>query len=127
MNDSNETPLQEAVSLITILAILASVGCYLGTLQNAPGLTPAVLWVASQVYGWLPGSNALRGPQIPIMVGSATFGVGVFVCGIPFAGMLAVGLAKAQLQSVERHTVRLKKNRTRLQRKERARDDFIVH
>jgi hypothetical protein len=42
------------------------------------------------------------------------------------AGVLANALARAQLQSVERHTVRLKRNRARLQRKSRSRDDFIV-
>jgi hypothetical protein len=126
MNDGNQTPVQEAVSLITILAILVSVGCYAGAAHNVPGLTPGVLWIAERVYGWLPALSALRGAQIPILLGSAMFGLGLFVCAIPFAGLLAGALAKAQLQSFERHTVRLKRNRVRLQRKSRSRDDFIV-
>jgi hypothetical protein len=126
MNDGNQTPVQEAVSLITILSILASVSCYAGAARNVPGLTPGVLWIAERVYGWLPALSALRGAQIPIVLGSLTFGLAVFACTISFAGFLAGVLAKAQLQSVERDTVRLKRNRARLQRKSRSRDNFIV-
>src|SRR5262245_54155873 len=119
MSDSNQTPIQEAVSLITILAILSGVGCYAGAVQDAPGLAPGVLWAASLVYAWLPALSILRGVQVPVLVGSAMIGATVFVCGIPFAGLLAVWLSKAQLQSVERHTARLKRNRASLQRKNR--------
>jgi hypothetical protein len=121
MSDPNQTPVQEAVSLITILAILAAVGCYAGAIQDAPGLAPAVLWVADLVYVWLPALSLLRGAQVPVLVGSAVIGIAVFVCGIPFAALLAGALAKAQLQNIERHTLRLKRNRARLQRKARSR------
>jgi hypothetical protein len=127
MNDSNQTPVQEAVSSITILAILAAVGCYAGVAQNLPGLTPCVLCIAGLAYAWLPALSLLRGAQVPLLVGSAMIGAIVFVCAIPFAGLLAAWLAKAQLQNVERDTIRLKKNRASLQRKNRSSDDFIVH
>ena len=127
MSDPNQTPVQEAVSLITILAILAAVGCYAASVQNAPGLAPAVLWVAGLVYTWLPALSLLRGGQVPILAGSALIGAALFVCAIPFAGLLAAWLSKAQLQNVERHTARLKRNRASLQRKDRSRDDFIAH
>jgi len=71
--------------------------------------------------------GALHGAQIPLLVGSGTVGLAVFLFGIPLAPLLAAGLARAQLQNVERSTVRLKKNRASLQKKERSRDDFIVH
>jgi hypothetical protein len=126
MNDGNQTPLQEAVSLITIVAILAAVGCYAGAAQNVPGLTPGVFWIASLVYAWLPVLSVLQTPQMPILIGSAAVGLALFVCTIPFASLLAGALGKAQLQNVERHMIRLKKNRAKLQRKARARDNFIV-
>jgi hypothetical protein len=64
---------------------------------------------------------------VPILAGSAVIGAALFVCAIPFAGLLAAWLSKAQLQNVERHTARLKRNRASLQRKDRSRDDFIAH
>ena len=127
MSDANQTPLQEAISIITIGAILVAVGCYAGAIQNVPGLAPGVLWIASQMYGWWPVLNALHGAQIPILVGSATVGGALFLFGIPLAPLLAARFAKAQLQNVERSTARLKKNRASLQKKERAKDDFMVH
>jgi hypothetical protein len=127
MSDPSRTPLKEATSLITIAAILVTVGCYAGAAQNVPGLAPGVLWLASLVYEWCPVLNALQGAQIPILVGSATVGLAVFLFGIPLAPLLAGRFARAELENVERSTVRLKKNRANLQKKERAKDDFIVH
>jgi hypothetical protein len=127
MNDSNQTPLKEAASLITIGAILAAVGCYAGAVQGVPGLAPGVLWIAGLVYQWWPALSALHGAQIPLLVGSATIGLAVFLFGIPLAPLLAGRFARAQLQNVERSTQRLKKNRANLQKKERAKDDFIVY
>jgi hypothetical protein len=127
MSDGNQTPLKEATSIITIGAILVAVGCYAGAVQNVPGLAPDVLWIAGLVYEWCPALNALHGAQIPLLVGSATVGLAVFLFGIPLAPLLAARFARAQLQNIERSTVRLRKNRASFQKKERAKDDFIVH
>jgi len=127
MGDPSQTPLKEATSLITIAAILVTVGCYAGAVQNLPGLAPGVLWLAGLVYEWCPALSALQGAQIPLLVGSATVGLAVFLFGIPLAPLLAGRFARAQLENVECSTVRLKKNRASLQKKERAKDDFIVH
>jgi len=127
MSDPSQTPLKEATSLITIAAILVTVGCYAGVVQNVPGLAPGVLWIAGLVYEWCPALNALHGAQIPLLVGSATVGLAVFLFGIPLAPLVAGRFARAQLENVGRSTVRLKKNRASLQKKERAKDDFIVH
>jgi len=127
MSDTSQTPLKEATSLITIAAILVTVGCYAGAVQNVPGLASGVLWLAGLVYEWCPALNALHGAQIPLLVGSATVGLAVFLFGIPLAPLVAGRFARAQLENVERSTARLKKNRASLQKKERAKDDFIVH
>jgi len=86
-----------------------------------------LFWIAGKVIEWWPTLNALHGQQIPLFVGSATIDLTVFLFGIPLAPLLAARFARAQLQNVERSTARLKRNRANLQRKERAKDDFIVH
>jgi len=108
MSDPSQTPLKEATSLITIAAILVTVGCYAGVVQNVPGLAPGVLWLAGLVYEWCPALNALHGAQIPLLVGSATVGLAVFLFGIPLAPLVAGRFARAQLENVERSTARLK-------------------
>ena len=127
MSDANQTPLKEAISLITIGAILVAVGCYVGTAQNVPGLAPGVPWIAGQAFTWWHALNGLHGAQIPLLVGSAAVGLAVFLFGIPLAPLLTGRFARAQLQNVERSTQRLKRNRENLQKKKRAKDDFIVH
>src|SRR5271166_132116 len=47
MSDPHQTPLQEAISFLTIASILVAVGCYVATLQNIPVASPALFWVAS--------------------------------------------------------------------------------
>ena len=54
-----------------------------------------MLWVAGLVYTWLPALSLLRGGQVPILAGSAVIGAALFVCAIPFAGLLAAWLSKA--------------------------------
>jgi hypothetical protein len=56
-----QTPFQEAISLITIVAILVGVGAYVAALKNVPLLSPALFWVAVQVYLFVSGTDALAG------------------------------------------------------------------
>jgi len=62
-----QTPFEEAISLITIVAILVGVGEYMAALKNVPLLSPALFWVTVQVYQLVfctdapagqPGANA---------------------------------------------------------------------
>jgi hypothetical protein len=50
MNNVQETPIQEAVSIITIAAIWIAVGAYVAALKNVPLLSPAPFWMAVQVH-----------------------------------------------------------------------------
>jgi len=50
MSDPDQTPLQEAISSLTIAAILVGVACYVAALRNIPIASPALFWVASLVY-----------------------------------------------------------------------------
>jgi hypothetical protein len=48
------TPFQEAVSIITIFAILVALGCYAAAVNNVPVLAPPLYWVAVGVYHFFP-------------------------------------------------------------------------
>ena len=55
------TPFQEADSLIIIVAILLSVGCYLATLKNVPFLSVFLFWVTAQVFHFIPAVSRFMG------------------------------------------------------------------
>jgi hypothetical protein len=124
MNDAHQTPLQEAISFLTIGAILVAVGCYLAATHNVPFASPALFWVASMVYHWFPGLHAFRAPQVAMLVSAAVVGGAVFVIGIPFAGLLATWLSSAHMASLERQTEKLRRNRIRIQKRHRDRDGY---
>lgn len=126
MSTSPETPLQEAISLVSIASILAGVACYAGAVQNVPIVSPALFHVAEVVYQWFPQLSALRGAQIPMLVASAAVGVAVFVIGLSFAGPLASLFNASQIGQIEKQTIRLKRNRARIVKSRRDRDDFDV-
>jgi len=71
MSEPHQTPLQEAISFLTIGAIIVGVACYTAARQNLPIATPALFWVASIVYHWVPGLDAIRAPQMPLLMGAA--------------------------------------------------------
>lgn len=126
MNDGQQTPIQEAMSLISIAAILVGIGCYFAALNNVPFLAYVLFGVAAEMYQLLPQLAYLRSPQIPILVASATVGGLVWLLGLPFSGLLAQWFNQSQLSSIERQTERLKKNRAKIQARRRDRDGFDV-
>jgi hypothetical protein len=124
MSDPHQTPLQEAISFLTIAAILVAVGCYVAALQDIPVASPGLFWVASMVYHWFPGLNAIRAPQMPMLVSAAAVGGAFFVVGIPLAGLLARWFSSAQMANLERQTAKLQRNRARIQKRRRDRDGY---
>ena len=124
MNDAHQTPLEEAISFITIAAILVAVGCYAAAVQNIPVASPALFWVASIVYHWFPVLNAIRAPQMPMLVSAAAIGGIFFVVALPFAGLLATWFSSAQIANLERQTAKLQRNRARIQKQSRDRDRY---
>jgi hypothetical protein len=126
MNDAHQTPLEEAISFVTIAAILVAVGCYAAAMQNIPVVSPALFWIASTVYHWFPGLNAIRAPQMPKLISAAAVGGTFFVVGIPFAGLLATWFSSAQIANLERQTAKLQRNRARIQKQRRDRDGYDV-
>jgi|SRR6267378_513403 len=126
MNNPNQTPIQEAVSLITIAALLIAVACYLAAMNNVPFLAPCLFWVATQAYHFFPALNYLRSPQVPMVVSAAAVGCSVWLVGIPFASILAAWFNQSQMAGLERQTVRLKRNRARIVKRRRDKDGFDV-
>ncbi len=126
MNDQSQSPIQEAISVITILAILVAVSCYAAAVQNVPILSSALLWIAEQAYAWQPGLNALKSPQIPILVASAVVGCVIWLIGLAFASPIASLFAQSQIAGIERQTAKLKRNRAKIIKKRRDRDSFNV-
>jgi hypothetical protein len=126
MNDAHQTPLEEAISFLTIAAILIAAGCYAAAAQNVPVASPALFWIASTVYHWLPGLSAIRAPQMPMLISAAAVGGTFFVVGIPFAGLLATWFSSAQIATLERQTIKLQRNRARIQKERRDRDSYDV-
>jgi hypothetical protein len=124
MSDPGQTPLEEAISFLTIAAILVAVGCYVAAVQNVPVASPALFWVASMVHHWIPGLNAISAPQMPMLVSAAAVGGAFFVVGIPFAGLLATWFSSAHMANLERQTAKLRRNRARIQKRRRDRDQY---
>jgi hypothetical protein len=126
MNDPNQTPIQEAVSLITIVALLIAVGCYVAAMNNVPVLSSILFWVAVQVYHFFPQLYYLRSPQIPMLVSVAAVGGAFWLVGLPFASLLAGWFNQSQIAGIERQTARLKRTRARIVKRRRDQDGFDV-
>jgi hypothetical protein len=126
MTDGNQSPLQEARSIITISAILVALVCYVCAIENAPVISPGLFWLATQIYNWLPMLSRMPGEQIPMLVSSAAVGGGLWILGMPLAGLLAAWFSAGQLGRLEQQTAKLKRNRTRIQKRRRDRDQFDV-
>jgi uncharacterized Tic20 family protein len=66
MNEGKQqTPYQEAVSVICIASVLVGLGCYIAAINEVPFVSAFLFTVAVQVYHRLPVLNALRAPQAP--------------------------------------------------------------
>jgi hypothetical protein len=100
MSDStgSQIPLQEAVSIISIVSILISVACYLAAINQLPLITPALWWVASCAYGLFPALARLPGAQVPILAASAAVGIAFFVFTIPFSYWLASVFTRGRIR-----------------------------
>jgi hypothetical protein len=121
-----QTPFQEAISIISISAILAAVGCYLAALNNAPFLSPCLFWVSVQVYSLFPALSRLPGTQVPMLVAASAAGALFFIFTIPLAYWLAGVFSRAGIDSIDRQTILLKRLRESRKKKRRDNDDFSV-
>ena len=121
-----QTPFQEAISLITIVAILVGVGAYMVALKNVPLLSPALFWVSVQVYQLFPALTRLPGSQVPMLVAAASVGTVFFIFTIPLAYWLAGVFSRAGISSMDRQTLRLKRMRNASKKRMIDNDKFDV-
>lgn len=125
-NQSQESPVQEAISLISIAAIMIGVICFVAAINDLPILSPFLFWIAALVYTFFPMLNGLHSPQIPMLVSAAAVGSVFWLIGIPFAGLLAQAFTSGQVAQMERQTKKLKSNRAKIKAKQRQQDDFTA-
>ena len=125
MNNA-QSPLQEAISIVTIVAVLVAVACYLAAINNVPIASAGLFVIASQAYQWAPALRRLPGAQVPMLVSAALVGGTIYIIGLAFASPLAAWFSAGQLRRLEQQTRKLKRNRARIQKHRRDRDRFDV-
>lgn len=125
--NNQQTPTSEAMWLIAIAAIMVSVVCFTGAINEVPILTPVMQWVAEQVYAYFPALARLRAPQIPVVVAAAVTGCLFCLVALPFAPMLARLFSVGQMANLDRLQRRLKRKRELIEQRQRDRDDFEVN
>ena len=125
MNNA-QSPLQEAISIVTIVAVLVAVACYLAAINNVPIVSAALFLIASQAYQWAPALTRLPGAQVPMLVSAALVGGTIYIIGLAFASSLAAWFSAGQLRRLEQQTRKLKRNRARIRKHRRDRDRFDV-
>jgi hypothetical protein len=121
-----QTPFQEAISLITIVAILVGVGAYMAALKDVPLLSPALFWVAVQVYNLFPALTRLPGSQVPMLVAAGALGTAFFIFTIQLAYWLAGVFSRAGISSMDRQTLLLKRMRNATKKRMIDNDKFDV-
>jgi len=121
-----QTPYQEAVSVISIASVLVGLGCYVAAINKVSLVSEFLSSVAMQVYHRLPVLNSFRAPQAPMLVAALTVGMVFFVFSIPMAYWLAGVFSRAGIKSMERQTERLKRLRVERKIRKRNDDDFKV-
>jgi hypothetical protein len=126
MTEQKETPIQEAISIVTIVAFFVGVGCFVGAMNKLPILSQALYYVATWVYALFPVLHRLHYPQIPMVAASGAVGFFVWVLGCCFATYIANWLSAGELANIDKQTARLKKNRAKIQAARRAKDGFDV-
>jgi hypothetical protein len=127
VNSSQQSPVQEATSVVTIASFLIALVCYVAAVKNVPVISPVLFLLASGVYQWIPQLARLSGSQVPMLVSSSVVGGTIWIIGMAFTGPLASWFSAGELGRLERQTLRLKKNRTRIEKHRRDRDSFDVN
>lgn len=122
MSDQSQSPTQEAVSIVTIAAVLVSLCSYAGAMDNLPVVTPVMAWLVNQLGPVMP--TLFQTNQL--LVASAAVGLLVWIIGLAFCGSIANWFSQSQIGAIDRQTERLKRNRDRITRARRAKDDFDV-
>jgi hypothetical protein len=127
VSDKPQTQFEEALAIITIIALLLGAGAYIAATNNWPVLSPILYWVALQTYRCVPVLTNHHFAQAPYVVSAVVVAVLFFCLTIPFANVLAHAFSRAGISNLEKQTGRLKKHRAKLKKRRRDDDDFIVN
>ena len=126
MSDKPQTQFEEALAIITIIALLLGACAYVAAINNWPVVSPILYWVALQTYRCIPVLANYNFTHAPYVVCAVVVG-GVFFClTLPFTHVLANAFSRAGITNLEKQTARLKKHRSKLKKRLRDDDDFIV-
>ena len=125
MNEQQESPIQEAISYITIAAIIIGAVLFYAGMHNVPVLSWALYHIAVWIYGLIPAIRGLRYPQVPALAAAATVAFLFWIIGVCCAARSPVD-HQGQLASIDKQTAQLKKNRAKIQARRRAKDGFDV-
>ena len=127
MSEKPQSQFEEALAIITIIALLLGAGAYIAAINNWPVLSPILFWVALQTYHCIPVLANYNSTHAPYVVSAVVVG-GVFFClTIPFTHVLASAFSRAAISNLEKQTARLKKHRAKLKKRRRNDDNFIVN
>jgi hypothetical protein len=118
--------MQEAVSIVSIAAILVGVGCYCAAVNHVPLLSLILFWIATQVYQFFPALNRLNVAQAPMLVAAAAVGIAFFILAIPLAPALANVFSRAGISNLDRQTFKLQKQRASIKKTKRDRNEFVA-
>jgi hypothetical protein len=126
MSDKPQSQFEEALAIITIIALLLGAGAYIAAINNWPVLSPILYWVALQTYRCIPVLANYHFTHAPYVVSAVVVGGTFFCITIPFTHLLANAFSRVGISNLEKQTARLKKHRAKLKKQRRADDDFIV-
>jgi len=127
VSEKTQTQFEEALAIITIIALLLGAGAYIAAIDNLPVLSPILYWIALQTYRCIPVLANYNFTHAPYVV-SAVAVAGTFFClAIPFTHVLANAFSRAGISNLEKQTGRLKKHRAKLKKRRLDDDNFIVN
>jgi hypothetical protein len=118
--------MQEAISYITIAAVIIGAVLFYAGMHNVPVLSWALYHVAVWIYGLIPALRGLRYPQVPALAAAATVAFLFWIIGVCCSAKIANWISQGQLASIDKQTAQLKKNRAKIQARRRAKDGFDV-
>src|SRR5260370_38588146 len=126
MNEQQESPIQKAISYITIAAVIIGAVLFYAGMHNVPVLSWALYHVAVWIYVLIPALLGLRYPQVPALAAAATVAFLFWIIGVGCAGKVANLISQGQLEGIGKQRAQLKKNRAKIQGPRRAQDGLYV-
>jgi hypothetical protein len=127
VSEKPQTQFEEALAIISIVALLLGAGAYIAAINNWPVLSPILYWIALQTYRCIPVLANYNFAHAPYVVSAVTVAAIFFCLTIPFTHILANAFSRTGISNLEKQTARLKKHRATLKKRRLDDDDFIVN